>query len=52
MKYVGARQSAEDLKNKKGVSCNLDDKNASDCYFGAGVYSDGICEEVKIVLKR
>jgi len=45
LKYVGVRQSAEDLKNKKVVSCNLDDKNASDCYFGAGVYSDGICEE-------
>ena len=45
LRWVGSRQTADDLKNKNVVSCNLDFNNTSDCYLGAGVYSDGICEE-------
>ena len=45
LRWVGSRQTADDLKNKNVVSCNLDFNNTSDCYLGAAVYSDGICEE-------
>ena len=45
LRWVGSRQTADDLKNKNVVPCNLDFNDTSDCYLGAGVYSDGICEE-------
>ena len=38
-------QTADDLKRYNAFPCNLDFNNTSDCYLGAGVHSDGICEE-------
>ena len=45
LRWIGNRQTANDLKNKNVFPCNLDFSKTSDCYLGAGVYSDGICEE-------
>ena len=44
--YVGSRVTAEQFRRKGGVPCDLDMEAASDCYLGAGIYSDGICSEV------
>ena len=48
LEYVGSRVSAEQMKRRNAVPCDLDMDTASDCYFGAGIYSDGICSEVVI----
>ena len=45
LKYLGGKQSASDLKNKRAVPCDLNMSAVSDCYFGSGIYSDGLCEE-------
>ena len=29
------------------IPCHLDMTEESDCYFGQGLYSDGICDEVR-----
>ena len=50
LEYVGSRVSAEQMKRRDAVPCDLDMDTASDCYFGAGIYSDGICSEVEILL--
>ena len=50
LEYVGSRVSAEQMKRRDAVPCDLDMNTASDCYFGAGIYSDGICSEVEISL--
>ena len=48
LEYVGSRVSAEQMKRRDAVPCDLDLDTTSDCYFGAGIYSDGICSEVEI----
>ena len=45
--YVGSRLTSQQFKRKGAVPCDLDMKTTSDCYLGAGIYSDGICSEVK-----
>ena len=37
--------TADDLKKKNAVPCNLDFEKTTNCYFGMGIYADGICEE-------
>ena len=44
--YVGSRVTAEQFRRKGAVPCDLDLETTSDCYLGAGIYSDGICSEV------
>ena len=46
--YVGTRVTGEQLRRKGAVPCDLDMEATSDCYFGAGIYSDGICSEVTL----
>ena len=33
------------------VNCDLEQGGSGDCFLGQGVYSDGICEEVGIILE-
>ena len=40
LKYLGTRLSAAQLRAGGGVPCTLAQGEA-DCFFGAGVYSDG-----------
>ena len=40
LKYLGTRQSAAQLRAGGGVPCSLA-RGEADCFFGAGVYSDG-----------
>ena len=40
--------TGEQLGRKGAVPCDLDMETSSDCYFGAGIYSDGICSEVTL----
>ena len=42
LKYLGTRLSAAQLRAGGGVPCTLAQGEA-DCFFGAGVYSDGGC---------
>ena len=48
LKYVGSRVTAEQFRRKGAVPCDLDLETSSDCYLGAGIYSDGICSEVML----
>ena len=33
--------------SSKAVGCDLEQSGDGDCFLGQGVYSDGICEEVR-----
>ena len=46
LRYLNSRPSSTDLMNNRAVPCDLNMSSHSDCYFGAGIYNDGICEEV------
>ena len=40
------RPTTEEIKAAQAVPCHLNMGEDSDCYFGHGVYADGICDEV------
>ena len=40
LKYLGTRQSSAQLRAGGAVPCSLA-REEGDCFFGAGVYSDG-----------
>ena len=44
VKWLGFRP---DLRSAGALPCHLNLHQDSDCYFGRGLYSDGICDEVK-----
>ena len=44
-KWLGSRPSEAEIMEGGAIPCNLAGAQ-SDCYFGQGVYSDGICQEV------
>merc|ERR1712119_233373 len=46
-KWLGAsiRPTREEMKAARAVPCHLYMDQDSDCYFGHGVYADGICDE-------
>ena len=48
IKWLGGsgRPSAAEIKAGGAIPCHLNMGTDSDCYFGQGVYSDGICDEV------
>ena len=41
------RPTAEEIKSGRAIPCHLNLDDDSDCYFGHGVYADGICDEVR-----
>ena len=47
-KWLGGsgRPSDAELREGRAIPCHLNMATQSDCYFGQGVYSDGICHEV------
>ena len=52
LKWLGSPSSLTSGAMKKGgaLPCHLNIRQDSDCYFGQGVYSDGICDEVQTTL--
>ena len=48
VKWLGGtgRPSEAELRDGGAIPCHLNMAAQSDCYFGQGVYSDGICHEV------
>ena len=46
LKWLGVRPSEAEIKEGGAIPCHLNTGTQSDCYFGQGVYSDGICHEV------
>ena len=46
------RPTTEEIKAAQAVPCHLNMGEDSDCYFGHGVYADGICDEVIIIIQR
>ena len=46
LKWLGGRPSEAEIKEGGAIPCHLNTGTQSDCYFGQGVYSDGICHEV------
>merc|ERR1711997_130467 len=51
LKWVGSRPTGAEMRQSGAIPCNLNTGTSSDCYFGEGVYSDGICdEEVGVVI--
>ena len=51
LKWVGARPTGAEMRQAGAIPCDLNTGTTSDCYFGEGVYSDGICDEVGRKLK-
>ena len=45
---ASVRPTTEEIKAARAVPCHLNMGEDSDCYFGHGIYADGICDEVKI----
>merc|ERR1711874_296554 len=45
LKWLGGRPSEAEILQGGAIPCHLNTGTQSDCYFGQGVYSDGICHE-------
>merc|ERR1712183_1198002 len=45
LKWLGGRPSEAEIIQGGAIPCHLNTGTQSDCYFGQGVYSDGICHE-------
>merc|ERR1712183_112139 len=45
LKWLGGRPSEAEIIQGGAIPCHLKTGTQSDCYFGQGVYSDGICHE-------
>ena len=54
LKWLGAsgRPTEAEIRRGKAIPCHLNIGTHSDCYFGQGVYSDGICREVGSIWGR
>ena len=48
VKWLGGsgKPSEAEIRQGRAIPCHLNIGKHSDCYFGQGVYSDGICREV------